>query len=46
MSICEPAEDLRGDIEYKTAMAGEMTRRALATALVRSTRRETYPEGT
>jgi carbon-monoxide dehydrogenase medium subunit len=38
MSICEPAEDLRGDTEYKTAMAGEMTRRALATALARSTR--------
>jgi aerobic carbon-monoxide dehydrogenase medium subunit len=38
MSICEPAEDLRGDIEYKTAMAGEMTRRALAMALARSTR--------
>ena len=37
MSICEPAEDLRGDIEYKTAMAGEMTRRALRTALTRAT---------
>jgi len=36
MSICEPAEDLRGDIEYKTAMAGEMTRRALRTALTRA----------
>lgn len=29
MAICDPAEDLRGDIEYKTAMAGEMVRRAL-----------------
>ncbi len=37
MSICEPAEDLRGDIEYKTAMAGEMTRRARRTALTRTT---------
>ncbi|CAB3795308.1 FAD binding domain-containing protein [Pararobbsia alpina] len=37
MSVCEPAEDLRGDIEYKTAMAGEMTRRALSTALARAT---------
>jgi len=36
MSICEPAEDLRGDVEYKTAMAGEMTRRALQTALART----------
>ncbi|MFM0500027.1 FAD binding domain-containing protein [Paraburkholderia caffeinilytica] len=36
MSICEPTEDLRGDIEYKTAMAGEMTRRALRTALTRA----------
>lgn len=29
IAICEPAEDLRGDIEYKTAMAGEMVKRAL-----------------
>ena len=29
ISICNPAEDLRGDIEYKTAMAGEMVKRAL-----------------
>ena len=29
IEICEPAEDLRGDIEYKTAMAGEMVKRAL-----------------
>ena len=32
-SICDPAEDLRGDAEYKTAMAGEMTRRAIAAAI-------------
>ena len=36
MSICEPTEDQRGDAEYKTAMAGEMTRRALQTALSRT----------
>lgn len=36
MSICEPAEDLRGSPEYKTHMAGEMTRRALHTALERA----------
>ena len=35
MAICEPAEDLRGDREYKTAMAGEMLRRALAKAAER-----------
>jgi len=32
MSICDPVEDQRGSVEYKTAMAGEMTRRALRTA--------------
>ena len=32
METCDPAEDLRGDIEYKTHMAGEMTRRAIADA--------------
>ncbi len=32
MAICDPAEDLRGDREYKTAMTGEMLRRALTTA--------------
>ncbi len=37
MSICDPAEDQRGDAEYKTAMAGEMTRRALLTACSRIT---------
>ncbi|TDN69917.1 xanthine dehydrogenase family protein subunit M [Paraburkholderia sp. BL10I2N1] len=36
MDVCEPVADLRGDIEYKTAMAGEMTRRALTTAYSRS----------
>ncbi|WP_243041301.1 FAD binding domain-containing protein [Dyella sedimenti] len=35
MAICQPAEDLRGNVEYKTAMAGEMTRRALRTAASR-----------
>ena len=32
MAICDPAEDQRGDVEYKTAMSGEMTQRALRTA--------------
>ena len=32
MSICEPMEDLRGDAEYKRAMCGDMTRRALQVA--------------
>lgn len=36
MAICEPVEDLRGTVEYKVAMAGEMTRRALRTAAARS----------
>lgn len=35
MAICDPAEDLRGDIEYKTAMAGQMVKRALMNALAR-----------
>jgi carbon-monoxide dehydrogenase medium subunit len=35
MAVCEPAEDLRGDAEYKTAMAGEMVRRALRAAWAR-----------
>jgi aerobic carbon-monoxide dehydrogenase medium subunit len=34
-SICDPAEDLRGDAEYKTAMAGEMTKRAILEAVNR-----------
>jgi len=36
MSICDPVADQRGDAEYKTAMAGEMTRRALRTARARA----------
>ena len=32
MSICDPVEDQRGDVEYKTAMTGEMTQRALRSA--------------
>jgi len=36
MSICDPAEDQRGDVEYKTAMSGEMTQRALRTARERA----------
>jgi carbon-monoxide dehydrogenase medium subunit len=36
MSICDPAEDQRGDAEYKTAMAGEMTQRALRSARARA----------
>ncbi len=36
MSICEPTQDQRGDVAYKTAMAGEMTQRALRTAHSRS----------
>jgi carbon-monoxide dehydrogenase medium subunit len=35
MAICDPAEDLRGDREYKTAMAGEMVSRALRKAASR-----------
>ncbi len=38
MSICDPAVDQRGDAEYKTAMAGEMTQRALRTARSRGSR--------
>ena len=35
MAICDPADDLRGDREYKTAMAGQMLRRALIKAAAR-----------
>jgi carbon-monoxide dehydrogenase medium subunit len=35
MAICDPAEDLRGDRAYKTAMAGQMVRRALRAAAAR-----------
>jgi carbon-monoxide dehydrogenase medium subunit len=36
MEICDPVTDQRGDAEYKTAMAGEMTRRALRIAASRA----------
>jgi carbon-monoxide dehydrogenase medium subunit len=36
MAICDPAVDLRGDVEYRTHMAGEMTRRAIRLALERA----------
>lgn len=32
MAICDPVEDQRGDVEYKTAMTGEMVQRALRTS--------------
>ncbi|SDD24807.1 carbon monoxide dehydrogenase, medium subunit [Cupriavidus sp. YR651] len=37
MAVCDPVEDLRGDVEYRTAMAGEMVRRALTVAYSRAT---------
>jgi carbon-monoxide dehydrogenase medium subunit len=37
MAICEPATDQRGDADYKRAMCGEMTRRALQAAHERAT---------
>lgn len=36
MGICEPMADLRGDADYKRAMCGEMTRRALQLAYERA----------
>jgi len=36
MSICDPTPDQRGDVEYKIAMCGEMTRRALQAAHART----------
>jgi carbon-monoxide dehydrogenase medium subunit len=36
MAICDPASDLRGDREYKTAMAGQMLRRAIRAAAARA----------
>lgn len=36
MSICEPMPDQRGDADYKRAICGEMTRRALQVAFERA----------
>jgi carbon-monoxide dehydrogenase medium subunit len=36
MDICDPAEDLRGDRDYRIHMAGEMTRRAIRLAVDRA----------
>jgi len=36
MALCDPADDQRGDAEYKTHMGGEMTRRAIRTAIERA----------
>jgi carbon-monoxide dehydrogenase medium subunit len=36
MSICDPTPDQRGDAQYKIAMCGEMTRRALQAAHART----------
>jgi carbon-monoxide dehydrogenase medium subunit len=33
MADCDPSEDLRGNVEYKTSMAGEMVRRAIRQAV-------------
>jgi carbon-monoxide dehydrogenase medium subunit len=38
MSVCAPGADQRGDVEYKIAMCGEMTRRALLAAHARTPR--------
>jgi carbon-monoxide dehydrogenase medium subunit len=38
MAICDPVADQRGDVEYKIAMAGEMTQRALRVAYSRAAR--------
>jgi carbon-monoxide dehydrogenase medium subunit len=35
MAICDPSDDLRGDREYETAMAGQMVKRALHAAAAR-----------
>jgi carbon-monoxide dehydrogenase medium subunit len=37
MEVCDPVADQRGDADYKRAMAGEMTRRALLKAQSRAT---------
>lgn len=34
-AACDPADDLRGDADYKRAMAGEMARRAIRAAAAR-----------
>jgi carbon-monoxide dehydrogenase medium subunit len=36
MGLCDPASDQRGDADYKRAMCGEMTRRALLAAQTRA----------
>ena len=36
MATAAPVEDLRGTVEYRTAMVGQMTRRAIAAALSRA----------
>ncbi len=36
MAICDPMADQRGDADYKRAMSGEMTRRALLSAAARA----------
>jgi carbon-monoxide dehydrogenase medium subunit len=36
MSLCDPAADQRGDADYKRAMCGEMTRRAIQAAHARA----------
>jgi len=36
MAITDPVEDLRGDIEYKTAMTGQMLKRAIRAAAARA----------
>ena len=36
MAASDPAEELRGTVEYRTAMVGQMTRRAIAEALSRA----------
>jgi carbon-monoxide dehydrogenase medium subunit len=35
MAMCDPAEDLRGSVDYKRAMAGQMLKRALREAAAR-----------
>jgi carbon-monoxide dehydrogenase medium subunit len=35
MVACDPAEDLRGSVDYKRAMAGQMLQRAIRQAAAR-----------